>query len=93
LGSAASLRLCRRSPALRSDVERAGERGTDQGKPDASQGRPGGSTGDQQHYRGARENQGGPIAPPDPGKSRKHGKYASGTAVRRHGENAAERRW
>jgi len=75
---AAGPRLCRLSPALRSDVERAGERGTDQGKPDASQGRPGGGTGDQQHYRGARENQGGPIAPPNPGKSRKHGNTLAG---------------
>ena len=75
---AAGLRLCRLSAALRSDVERAGERGTGQGKPDASQGRPGGGTGDQQHYRGAGENHGGPIAPPDPGKSGKHGNTLAG---------------
>jgi hypothetical protein len=63
---AAGLRLCRRSPVLRSDTGRAGERGTGQGKPDASYGRPCGGTGDQEHYRGARENHGGPIASPDP---------------------------
>jgi hypothetical protein len=77
---AARLRLRRLRAALRRDVERAGERGTDQGKPDASQGRPARGTGDQQDYRGARENQGGPIAAPDPGKSRKHGNTLAGRA-------------
>lgn len=75
---AAGFGLCRRSAALRSDVERAGERGADEGEPDAGQGRPGGGTGDQEHCRGARENQGGPVAPPDPGKSRKHGNTLAG---------------
>jgi len=91
---AACLRLCRLSPALRSDVEYAGERGTGQGKPGASQGRPDRGTGDQQHYRGAGENHGGPIAPPDPGKPGKHSNTLAGrpsagtekTPVKGHGD-------
>ena len=70
----------------------AGERGTDQGKPDAGQGRPGGGTGDQQHYRDARQNQGGPITPADPGKPEVR-QYASGMTFRRHGKDAGERLW